>query len=485
MCTQCPRMHKQLRARHCALVRSGEYEEVETVMEVSLYPPATLVPDGAGLASQTARESSSYQHAALGQDESEAWLEDTRQQQHHPPETYVQQQQRVREGASATGHGQPQPGLQPRVEIDWNGTVKARVPGAGNGGSIAQPSLYQAQSTAIHASRSGQPEAVGPSSAAQRLQKTLSGQNDNQTQQLPPAPQQPAPQGQSVPADGRAEYGRENTLPGMYDRRAQTRVKASVGGPGLVLGQVEGKVVVLGLIPHLPAALSGVIQVNDEITEVDSFGIEQVTEGLGSDAVMAAEHEAAWLRGQPVTSQGVLSSAVSDPDPDSRALSLCRSLIRAAGETVRLTVRRPTFDPRKQAGVGLLLNITVNGIFVVGVAPLSSAEREGSVMVGDTLLAIGDRVLEGMTTDSLVKLLVGPQGSAITLTLRRSALPSTPAGGVPPKVPSGGIYRCSLLRGTEVLYIIRMVHCLRVRLCHPPLSPSRSLQTFDPVTPPV
>ena len=39
----------------------------------------------------------------------------------------------------------------------------------------------------------------------------------------------------------------------------------------------------------------------------------------------------------------------------------------------------------------------------------SSAEREGSVQVGDTLLAIGDRVLEGMTTDSLVKLLVGPQ----------------------------------------------------------------------------
>jgi len=39
--------------------------------------------------------------------------------------------------------------------------------------------------------------------------------------------------------------------------------------PGLVLGQVEGKVVVLGLIPYLPAALCSVIKVNDEITEVD------------------------------------------------------------------------------------------------------------------------------------------------------------------------------------------------------------------------
>ena len=50
--------------------------------------------------------------------------------------------------------------------------------------------------------------------------------------------------------------------------------------------------------------------------------------------------------------------------------------------------------------------------------------------IRDRLLAIGDRVLEGMTTDSLVKLLVGPQGSAITLTCRRSALPQAVAAGV-------------------------------------------------------
>ena len=120
---------------------------------------------------------------------------------------------------------------------------------------------------------------------------------------------------------------------------------------------------------------------------------------------------------------------------------------------MRLTVRRPTFDPRKQAGVGLLLNITVNGVFVVGMAPLSSAEREGSIQVGDTVLAIGDRVLEGMTTDSLVKLLVGPQGTVITLTCRRSALPQATAA--PPRAqqlqthPSGAIFRCALLRGNE------------------------------------
>jgi hypothetical protein len=195
------------------------------------------------------------------------------------------------------------------------------------------------------------------------------------------------------------------------------------------LGQVEGKVVVLGMIPYLPAALSGVVKENDEVTEVDGFAIERVL-GVSQDAVAQANHEAAWLRGEEVSDRGVLGDVINTPDPDSRHLSLCRNLIRNAGQTVRLTMRRPTFDPRKQAGVGLLLNITANGVFVVGIAPLSSAEREGSVHVGDTLLAIGDRVLEGMTTDSLVKLLVGPQGSAITLTCRRSALPQAVAAGV-------------------------------------------------------
>jgi len=52
----------------------------------------------------------------------------------------------------------------------------------------------------------------------------------------------------------------------------------------------------------------------------------------------------------------------------------------------------------------------------VCISSSSSADRDGSIAVGDSLLAIGDRVLEGMTTDSLVKLLVGPQGTVITLT---------------------------------------------------------------------
>jgi hypothetical protein len=78
------------------------------------------------------------------------------------------------------------------------------------------------------------------------------------------------------------------------------------------------------------------------------------------------------------------------------------------------------------------------------------------VQVGDTLLAIGDRVLEGIPTDGLVKLLVGPQASIISLTLRRSSLrapaPASAASAVPVRAPHGEIYRCALLRGTEEFF---------------------------------
>lgn len=49
---------------------------------------------------------------------------------------------------------------------------------------------------------------------------------------------------------------------------------------------------------------------------------------------------------------------------------------------------------------------------MVGLAPRGSAEREGQTRVGDSVLAIGDKVVEGMTTEGLVKLLVGPQALA-------------------------------------------------------------------------
>lgn len=80
-----------------------------------------------------------------------------------------------------------------------------------------------------------------------------------------------------------------------------------------------------------------------------------------SGPVNSADHEAAWLRGAGNTQ---LTQFLEAPDRQSRLLSLCRNLIRSAGASVRLTVRRPTFDPTKQAGVGLLLNITQNGVIL-------------------------------------------------------------------------------------------------------------------------
>eukprot|EP00960_Hanusia_phi_P032309 749796-Hanusia_phi.AAC.1 len=165
--------------------------------------------------------------------------------------------------------------------------------------------------------------------------------------------------------------------------------------------------------------------------------------------VLAADNEAAWLRG--VSYQDILRK-LDHSDTDSRLLSLCRNLLRSAGRAVRLTIRRQVFDARKQVGVGLLLNITNNGVFVVGLAPKGSAEREGSILVGDQVLAIGDRVLEGLTTESLVQLIVGPQGSTISLTCRKAAV------GNPS--PQGKIFRVKLLRGTEE-YFARLERMVR------------------------
>ena len=368
-------------------------------------------------------------------------------------------------------HNDTQSGTpQPRVQIDWSGVQ-------GNAEAGAKHVAHGLHDFESHTSKAydemvaNRHEAVDQHRTAQPLQSAADYGPHQQQGQIHHDHRQHHHSGhhhthhhhhsreqqQHIQFDQQGDrHAPEDTFPGLYDRRQQTVERAALQGPGLVLGQVEGKVVVLGLIPHLPAALSGVMKVNDEITEVDGFAIERALD-VTDDAVAKAEHEAAWLRGQDVTARGMLGNAATTPDPDSRALSLCRNLIRSAGATVRLTVRRPTFDPRKQAGVGLLLNITVNGVFVVGMAPLSSAEREGSIQVGDTLLAIGDRVLEGMTTDSLVKLLVGPQGTVITLTCRRSALPQAAASTLAQQKqqqqhPSGAIFRCALLRGNEEFF---------------------------------
>ncbi|EKX32461.1 hypothetical protein GUITHDRAFT_121354 [Guillardia theta CCMP2712] len=309
------------------------------------------------------------------------------------------------------------PGLQqqnlpprPRVDIDWSGV----------GNQMRQLPQHQHQTT--------------QQQQQQQQQRQMQQQQQHQHQQH----QQQQQQQQHT-------HG-HNMLDELVRMTNQTKLggASTNGNFGLVLAQIDSRIIVIGMAPSMPAKMSGLIQINDEITDIDGYNLQRILEGAENE-VLAADNEAAWLRG--VSYQDILRK-LDDSDADSRLLSLCRNLLRSAGRSVRLTIRRQVFDARKQVGVGLLLNITNNGVFVVGLAPKGSAEREGSIAVGDQVLAIGDRVLEGLTTENLVQLIVGPQGSGLSLTCRKAAMNSTAMadGG---SLPQGKIFRVRLLRGTE------------------------------------
>jgi len=69
------------------------------------------------------------------------------------------------------------------------------------------------------------------------------------------------------------------------------------------------------------------------------------------------------------------------------------------------------------SGVGMEIGLNQDGVLTV-IAPLKNtpAERAG-IMAGDLILSIDGKSTEGMTTDAAVKLIRGPKGSSVSLTL--------------------------------------------------------------------
>jgi hypothetical protein len=53
-----------------------------------------------------------------------------------------------------------------------------------------------------------------------------------------------------------------------------------------------------------------------------------------------------------------------------------------------------------------------------------SAQRNGTVRVGDILLAIGQTSVQGKTLEQLRPFMIGPRGSLVTLTFKRQVLGS-------------------------------------------------------------
>eukprot|EP00960_Hanusia_phi_P047759 758573-Hanusia_phi.AAC.8 len=73
-----------------------------------------------------------------------------------------------------------------------------------------------------------------------------------------------------------------------------------------------------------------------------------------------------------------------------------------------------------QAGVGIFFQQENDGsVYVKTIVSGGSAEREGSVRVGDMILAVDDRDVIGEPLSTLRGLILGPQGSRVRLTFER------------------------------------------------------------------
>lgn len=89
------------------------------------------------------------------------------------------------------------------------------------------------------------------------------------------------------------------------------------------------------------------------------------------------------------------------------------------------------------AGVGIFFQQEGDGsVFVKTIVNGGSAEREGSVRVGDLIVAVDDRDVVGEPLATLRGLILGPQGSLVTLAFERG------------DGPDAQQFDCRLMRGT-------------------------------------
>ena len=87
----------------------------------------------------------------------------------------------------------------------------------------------------------------------------------------------------------------------------------------------------------------------------------------------------------------------------------------------------------KMEGVGIMVRRSKAGKFVVAsIMPGSPASLGGQVEADDVILAVGGLETEGMTPQQLADAVLGPRGSQVSVTLRRSAV-----GGQSGQVKSG------------------------------------------------
>lgn len=75
---------------------------------------------------------------------------------------------------------------------------------------------------------------------------------------------------------------------------------------------------------------------------------------------------------------------------------------------------------QQYVGVGMRLSAQEEGFQVIEVFANSPAQHSG-IMKGDYIIGVDDQSAEGLTLDELVDLIVGPEGTHVTLTIERQA----------------------------------------------------------------
>ena len=75
-------------------------------------------------------------------------------------------------------------------------------------------------------------------------------------------------------------------------------------------------------------------------------------------------------------------------------------------------------DPVDRVGIGISFGITAKGdVFITRMAPGGPAESSGHIRRGDQLLAVDTVDIRGWTVEQIVRAIVGPPGSTVTLDL--------------------------------------------------------------------
>ena len=94
-----------------------------------------------------------------------------------------------------------------------------------------------------------------------------------------------------------------------------------------------------------------------------------------------------------------------------------------------------------QAGVGIFFQQDVGGFVVVKtIVKGGSAERDGTVQIGDRILSVDDRSVAGQSLSALRSLILGPQGSTVKLEFVRQGIGF---------FIRDQVYSVSLIRGTS------------------------------------